>query len=212
MGLMFSPLCQKSDGEAGSGSNRLATISNSLLRIGFYIPLAVVVAFVFEKGLLRLIDPIFFDGTKVSHFKFLQDQYEFLQSKHPVDIVSPGDFHLFEMFICMASIVSLLRLLTGVGSRPVLLSSRTKLDNLKSRGMTTSSAIGSCLFGASVAILLSLNFKLISSSQVLFLMDQSPRIFVAFIAFIFCGGVIFFAEGLLLLTSIVCVRGRGQLT
>jgi hypothetical protein len=194
--------------EHDSFKGSLYATSNFLSKIGFRLPVVVVVAYILPNALLLVLDPIFFSQTDVSHFAVLRDQYYFLLSKHSVAPFNKGYFHIFEMFIWISSIVAALRVLTGVCSRTVLLSSRTKLDNMKARGVSTSTALIFLLAGAPFAMLCSVSPEVGSSPD--FLLRLSPQLFVAFMAFVFCGAVILFAEGILSLMSVIFIRKKAQ--
>jgi hypothetical protein len=198
------PLMSSLDRDDGANAldsfrNRLGATSNFLSRVGFRIPIAVVIAFVFHKEALQIVDPIFFGQTDVSHFAFLRDQYAFLMHQSAVGPIEAGDFRIFEVFIWVASIVGVLRVLTGVCSRAVLASSHAKLDRLKSKGMSTLGVLSFSLLGVPFTMFCSLNFKFSSIPQTLFLMQHLPRVFVGLMAVIFCTGVIFLQKVLLLL-------------
>jgi hypothetical protein len=129
---------------------RIYVASNALAKIAVYLPFVVVAAFIFERQLLLVIDPLFFGKTEVSHFAILQYQYEFLSEKlrDPTkeyrEQVDVGSFHLFEFFIWTALAVALLRVLTGACSRAVLDSS---LDKLKKQKAWEGRLLGCFSFG-----------------------------------------------------------------
>jgi hypothetical protein len=101
----------------------ISRTSRGLKLIGLWLPFVVVIAFICHKPALLLVDPILFGSAPVAHLGILRDQYAFL-SRTALDIVDEGDFHLFELFIRIASVVGILRILTGASSRSELAQSR----------------------------------------------------------------------------------------
>ncbi len=204
---MLSPYSVEGVGAVG---RQMSKVSYFLSRAGFWMPFAVVIAFVLQKQLSLLIEPVF--GGTISHFAFLQEQYAFLGKEHEVSSIDPTAIRLFEMFIWIAPMVSALRLFTGLCSHEVLASSRSKLDEMKKRGLSIPTALIFLLVGAPFVVFCSVNFRFAAASdQALFLMRHFPRAFVCLQAFLFCGGAIFFAEGLLCLVSLLLIRdGRSD--
>jgi hypothetical protein len=111
----------------------LSIFSDRMLRIGIYLPFVAVIAF----ALLGLYTQSFpgFASSQVSvpSLSFLQDQRAFLLAKGLVRGLNV-DFVVFEAFIWVASIVGLLRFLTGVFSPQVLNSFRGKLEAYGKQG------------------------------------------------------------------------------
>jgi hypothetical protein len=187
----------------GSLQRRIYVASKALSKIGIYLPFVVVVAFIFQHQLLLVLDPLFFHNTEVSHLVILQDQYAFLSQRYKSSI-DVGLFHLFELFIWAAAAVGLLRILTGACSRAVLDSSFEKLEKIESMGRSRFMALAFYLALMPLCMLFSLEFQLVSASiQIEAVMTHAPRFFVCLMAFVFCGSMIFFAEGLLMLLSLV---------
>jgi hypothetical protein len=186
-----------------SWQQRVYVASNALSKIGLYLLLVVVAAFIFERQLLPVIDPILFSKTEVSHFAILRDQYVFLSQKleGQTDI---GLFHLFELFIWAASVVALLRIITGACSTTALTSYRGRLQQIESTGRSPFTVFLFCLIFMPLGMLFSLKFQFTSASlQIDSALTRAPRFFVLLMTSLFCGSMYFFVEGLLMLFSIL---------
>lgn len=181
-------------------------MSFRLGQIGFSLPLVVLIAFIFQKPVLLFVDPILFSHTPVSHLPILRDQYAFL-SRTTFRVVDDGDFHLFELFIWIGSVLGTLRLLVGLCSRATLASSRETLKRMTKVGGSTLGVLGFFLLFVPFCIFCSLCFHIIGVPVLgAFLIQQSPRIFIFVATFVFCVGVFGFVEGLLFLASLIFVR------
>jgi hypothetical protein len=191
-------------------SLRIYAASNALSKIGMYLPFVVVVAFIFQGQVLRVIDPLFFSNTDASHFAILQDQYAFLSKKlrdatqEYRDQVVVGVFHLFDSFIWIASTVALLRVMAGACGRAVRDSYGDRLKIIENTGMSPFIVFIFGLIIMPLGMLLSLKFQLASHSlQLDAVMAHAPRFFLCLMTFLFCTSMYFFVEGLLMLFSLV---------
>ena len=189
---------------------RIYAASIALTKIGMYLPFVAVVAFIFEHQVLMVIDPLFFRTTEVSHFAILQDQYAFLSGKLEQstqeyrDQVVVGLFHLFELFIWVASAVALLRIVTAACSSAVREFCGHRLEQIESLGRSRFTVLILCLIGMPLGMLLSLKFQVTSHSlQLDAVMAHAPQFFVCLMTFLFCASMYFFVEGLLMLFSLV---------
>jgi hypothetical protein len=185
----------------------ISRTSRGLKLIGLCLPFVVVIAFICHVPALLLVNPILFGSTPVSHLGILRDQYAFL-SRTALDIVDEGDFHLFELFIGIASVVGIVRILTGASSRSELAQSRGNFRSaLKRRGTSTLSFLSIILLFSSFLIFCSLDFQFAShSDQALLVVRRWPHAFVCLEVFLFCIGIFFLAEGLLTLLSLIVIR------
>lgn len=194
-----------------SFARRLYAISYVTAVMGFCLPVAVIPAFVFQAELAQIIDPYFFSNADISHFGILRSQYAFLLREYAVDPLDARGFRIFEMFIWIASTISVFRVVTGVCSRDALEKFRVVFDRLKSRGNSTLGIISVPMLGGLFMIFCSLNFKFDSASnEALILMRHSPRLFVCLMTFIFCTGTVFTSESLLFLVWLTFLRTRSS--
>jgi hypothetical protein len=124
-------------------------------------------------------------------------------------IPDPRSFHVFELFIWIASTVGALRVITGLSCRAVLVSSREKLEGGEKSGMSKWKGLMVLLLGGAFGIFCSLNFKFVANTNAApFIMRNSLRLFLSLETFVFCTSVIFFAEGILAFVSLALIRGR----
>jgi hypothetical protein len=187
-----------------SNNLALSKFSDRASRIGLYLPFAAVMAF----ALLGIYSRLFhgFDSGEVSvpSLSILQSQRAYLVSQGLVQGLNV-DFIMFEAFIWIASIVGLVRLLTGLSSAQVLDSSRVKVETYEKQRLSPARFLIFTVL-LPVGILGSLNFAFASHSvQVHSLMEYSPRTFLCLSTFIFCGSVSFLVQCLLILTWIMCL-------
>jgi hypothetical protein len=181
----------------------LSIFSDQMLRIGMYLPFVAVIAFALLSLYSQAFHGLASSKVSVPSLSVLQNQRAFLVAKGLVRGLNV-DFILFEAFIWVASIVGLLRFSTGLFSTQVLNSYRGKLEAYGRQGRSPVGILAFFLIGVPFAILGSINFEFAShSDQVLALMTYSPRSFLCLATFVFCGGVIFLAEGLLLFTWVI---------
>jgi hypothetical protein len=186
-----------------SNALALSIFSDRMLRIGSYLPFAVVIAFALLSVYSQAFHGFASSEVSVPSLSALQNQRTFLINKGLVRGLNV-DFIIFEAFIWLASIVGLLRLLTGLFSAQVLNSCRGKLEAYGKQGRSPAGFIAFFSLGVPFAIVGSLNFEFAShSNQVLSIIEYSPRSFLCLATFIFCGCVIFLVEGLLLFTWVI---------
>jgi hypothetical protein len=122
--------------------------------------------------------------------------------------VAAGDFHLFEMFIWIASAIGVLRLATGVCSRATLERSRNVLSNINRKGFSTKMLVLALVL-LPLMIVFCLDFKLAAESSIArAILISSPRAFVCLQSFLFCASVVFIVEIMLSLIALVFIRSR----
>lgn len=148
-----------------SNSPALSTFSNRTFRVARFLPFAAVIAF----ALLSIYSRIFHgpglasEEISVHSLSILKNQRTYLISQSLVQGLSV-DFIIFEAFIWIASIVALLRLLTGLFSAQALGSYRAKAEAYgKQRRSPAGLLFGLFVLGPS-AILGSLHFEYASHS------------------------------------------------
>jgi hypothetical protein len=182
------------------------------------LPFIAVVAFAFDAWLSKIWNYLGFTDATILRTRFIEKEFDFIQNCDYVKSIfdripctndlanhlSPFDFELFRMLVWLASILAALRVLTGVFN---LQSLDWYSESLRKRktvsGFLAFFAMG--LFGAFEAI----EFHYVSkSSAAQHVLAHSPRLFLAFHAFIFCASIAFLAEAPLFVIWLAVRRNR----
>jgi hypothetical protein len=187
-----------------SNATPLSTVSERMLRVGLYLPFAAIIAFAL-LGLFSVFNGVASRDVSVPHLLILQNQRTLLISQGLARGLSV-DLLLLEAFVFAASIVGLFRFLTGAFSARVLDAMGTKAEAYAKAGRSPVAILFGLLILAPIACFCSLHFAgALHSIQLRALLEISPRSFICLSAFMFCGSVMFFVEGLLTLVWVVFV-------
>src|SRR5665213_885959 len=186
-----------------SKSLALSIFSDRMFRVATYLPLAAVAAFALLSFFSGIFHGFAFDEVSVPSLSVLQNQRAFRVTNGLVRGLNI-DFIIFEAFIWVASIVGLLRFSTGFCSLPVLNSYRAKLETYGKQGRSPLGLIVFFFLCVPICIIGSLNLHFaLHSDTLLSLTEYSPRSFICLETFLFCGGIAFLVEGLLLFTWVI---------
>ena len=185
----------------------IASIARYALRAGFVFPFLAILAFVADKPLSQFLNPVGFGEGEASNLSVLRDQYAFLQRQGLTNDYSIFDFQLFELFIWIALVICMIRILGALLSSDVLEFFRNFVEKLKVRGRSTRGAILFFMGVGFLAMVMATNFAFdVHSDPMRSLMTFAPRAFICLAVMLFCWGSLFFTEGALLVFFLVRER------
>jgi hypothetical protein len=156
--------------------------------------LLVVVGFLLDQQLSRTLDLIGYNSSGVSSVWFLRDQYAFFEKNLPARVFI-GDIHVFDLFVWMALLLAVMRVISGLFALEQFEAVSLKLSTVK---FSSFRYLLSVLAFGTLAIVFPMRIQMSSRVyQIAYLMQHSVRAFLCLEAVVFCGGVFFFAEGLM---------------
>jgi hypothetical protein len=162
-----------------------------------YLMLPVMaLAFIFDHAISSLMYLVGYDPHGVSYLPFVSEQYRYLKDAKNIVGLSVDPFHVFELFIWMAAITSILRI--GIGISFFLrhagdISLRQKL------GISGSAASAWGLFALGGMIMIGASVMQFSSGPLLVqpLLVYSPKSFIGLETYVFFVGSLAFADSIL---------------
>jgi hypothetical protein len=185
-----------------------SSVSKYIFLIEACVPLLVVVGFLLDRQLSQILYAFGYDPSAVPHFWFLVDQYEFFEKYFPGKLVV-GDLHVFELFVWLALLLAALRIVSGLFSLELF---EPVYARLKQLNFSLYKYLTFVLLVAPLAIIVSTNVGWTSRvPQFAQIIEHSVRAFLCLEAFVFCGGVFFFTEGMLFSLWLIFKRERVDL-
>ena len=150
------------------------------------LPLLVVVGFLLDRPLSEGMYLFGYDPKAVSHIWFLRDQYNYGN-------LNIRDLHVFELFVWLALLLFVLRVLVGLFALQFFDKVSTRLNALK---VSPYKYFLIWLFMGPLAILASINIAGANRVfQFQYILEHSIRAFLCLEAFVFCGGMFFSPRG-----------------
>jgi hypothetical protein len=169
------------------------------------LPLLVVVGFLLDRQLSQSMYLLGYDPSTISHIWFLRDQHDFLE-KNFGGSLNIQDLHVFELFVWLALLLFAFRFLSGMFALEFFDRVSVRLKKLK---VSPLKYFFMWLFMGPLVVFASINIGRSSQAvQFEYIIQHSMRAFLCLEAFMFCGGIFFFTEGLLFFLSLIFRRER----